>query len=41
MLDMNWSPGANHEIAQETDAQGDGGGRMCEAIKSLAPETPL
>ena len=33
---------ANHQIAQETDAQGHDGGRMCKAnLKSSTRETPL
>jgi hypothetical protein len=32
MLGMNWSPGANRQIAQEADAQGHGGGRMRDAM---------
>jgi hypothetical protein len=32
ILGMNRSPGANHQIAQETVAQGHGGGKMCEAM---------
>ena len=32
MLGKNWSPGANRQIAQEADAQGHGGGRMCVAM---------
>jgi hypothetical protein len=30
MMGMNWSPVANHQIAQETEAKGNGGGRMCK-----------
>jgi hypothetical protein len=32
MWGKNWSPVANRQIAQETDAQGYGGGRMCKAM---------
>src|ERR1700730_12549605 len=35
MLGMNWSPGANHQIAHKRPTlKGNGGGRMCKATST-------